>query len=450
MKVMLIRPPAPNVLSFTKVLDNEPLELEYLHTVLKRDGYEDYIYDGLTESFSASDVMIREHPDVVAITGYITQEKMMLKLAAEAKNLNPPAITIIGGVHAQINYERFYNKHVDYIFRSESMDAFSALMRTISSNTGNLYMINGLCVREKSGNYTVNKLMPTDINSLPIPDRSFFYQHCQSYRYLDLTEVATVKFAFSCPYGCNFCYCTLLSSGLHTVRRMDLIMDELSGLRCQNVQIVDDDFLLDPDFVHKFIKEIKQRGIKKTFICYARADFVAAHPDLIMELSHIGFRYFLIGLEAVSDDELNNYNKKTSVDVNRQCVANINNTSADCIALLIAPLDANRQYFDNLYRWITDNGLKYVTVSVFTPIPGTPLYEEYEQRLISDDIEDWDFLHLVVEPENLTKSQFYAEYYKLFVKLYNLARKTGIYDFMDLKFYMDMLSSYLRRKMRDK
>ena len=52
MKVLLVRPPAPNKLSFTKVLDNEPLELEYLHTILKNNGHLEYIYDGLVEKDS--------------------------------------------------------------------------------------------------------------------------------------------------------------------------------------------------------------------------------------------------------------------------------------------------------------------------------------------------------------------------------------------------------------
>jgi hypothetical protein len=36
MKVLLIRPQAPNKLSFINILDNEPLELEYLYTEIDR------------------------------------------------------------------------------------------------------------------------------------------------------------------------------------------------------------------------------------------------------------------------------------------------------------------------------------------------------------------------------------------------------------------------------
>jgi len=202
MKVLLVRPPAPNKLSFTKILDNEPLELEYLHTVLSNGGHEDYIYDGLIETVSIDAVIRREKPDIIAITGYITQEKLMLSFCSKAKEINNRIITILGGVHAQLNFRRLYAPQVDYIMRSESMDAFGLLMETIA----------GLCYQVPDG-WVENIFEPININDLPIPDRTFFHNNKHHYRYLDLTEVATIKTALSCPFNCNFCYCTLLHDG---------------------------------------------------------------------------------------------------------------------------------------------------------------------------------------------------------------------------------------------
>ena len=449
MKVLLIRPQAPNKLSFTKILDNEPLELEYLHTVLANAGYDDYIFDGLIERQTVAEAMRREKPDVVAITGYITQEKLMLEFCKKAKEINPNIVTIIGGVHAQRNYEHFYSPLVDYIFRSECCNSFLDLISYVDKNSKlEVSKINGLCYPSADGAWTCNPLTPIDINSLPIPDRAFFHKYKSNYRYLELTEVATIKTSFSCPYSCNFCYCTLLAGGKYRVRDLNLVIEELKSIEVTNVQIVDDDFLVDRNRLTEFVRLVKENNIHKTYLCYARADFVAENGDLVKALAEIGFRYFLVGLEAVTDDELNGYNKQTSAEVNKKCVEVIGSTSADCIALMIAPIDATKQYFEKLYQWVKDNELKYVTVSIFTPIPGTPLYDEYADRITSTDVEDWDFLHLVLEPTYLTKREFYNQYNKLFLRLYRIARRTGTYDFMDLKFYKNMLQDYLRRKIR--
>lgn len=448
MKVLLVRPPAPNKLSFTKVLDNEPLELEYLHTILKNNGHLDYIYDGLVEKDSIATTIKRENPDVIAITGYITQENLMKKYCKIAKNINPNIVTVVGGVHVQRNYERLYDSNIDFMLRSESMDAFLDFINYLNGSDIPISNINGLCYKA-DGAYVVNELKATCINSLPIPDRAHFYKYKKQFRYLDLTEVATVKTAFSCPYNCNFCYCTLLSNGRYTARDLNLVIEELKGLDCTNVQIVDDDFLVDKKRLWEFIRLVKENNIKKTYICYGRADFIVANPDIIKALKEIGFRYFLVGLEAVDDSQLTAYNKQTSVELNKKCVEVINDAGADCIALMIVGIDATKDDFDNIHKWVVTNNVKYVTVSIFTPIPGTPLYEEYKDKLITDNIEHWDFLHLVLEPVNMSKSQFYKEYFKLFMKLYKIAKDTGVYDFMDLDFYKNMLSDYLKRMIRD-
>lgn len=442
MKVLLIRPQAPNKLSFINILDNEPLELEYLDTELQHRGFESYIYDGLIETTSVRDTIARENPDVVAVTGYITQQNLMIEYCRLAKENNSQTITIVGGVHVQRNYEAFYHDSIDYLLRSESVHDFGELLAGTD-----LSAINGL-IYKKDSQFVMNELVPIDINTLPIPDRSFFNKHKSRYHYLHLKEVATIKTAFSCPYSCNFCYCTLLAGGKYRARDLSLVIEELKTIESQNVQIVDDDFLVDRVRLTEFIRLVRENKIEKTYICYARADFIANNEDLVRELRSVGFMYFLVGLEAISNEALLAMNKQVNIDENRKCIEVLRNANAHCIALMIAPLSADKEYFRKLYDFVKETGLLYVTVSMFTPIPGTPLYEEYKERIVSDDIEDYDFLHLVLEPEKLTKKQFYMEYNKLVVRLYNLAKKSGIYDFMDMEFYKNMLTGYLKRKMR--
>lgn len=442
MKVLLIRPQAPNKLSFINILDNEPLELEYLYTELLYRGFVGYIYDGLIENTSVQDTILREKPDVVAVTGYITQQKLMIEYCRLAKEINSNIMTIVGGVHVQMNYEEFYDESIDYLLRSESVSAFGDLLAGADLST-----INGL-IYKKDGRFIQNELIPIDINTLPIPDRSFFNKHKSKYHYLHLQEVATIKTAFSCPFSCNFCYCTLLAGGKYSARDLSLVIEELKTIESKNIQIVDDDFLVDKNRLLEFIRLVRENKIDKTFICYSRADFIANNEDLVRELRSIGFIYFLVGLEAISNEELVAMNKQVSIDENRKCIEILRNADAHCIALMIAPLSADKAYFRKLYDFVKETKLLYVTVSIFTPIPGTPLYEEYKDKIVSDDIEDYDFLHLVLEPEKLTKQQFYREYNKLVLRLYNLAKKSGIYDFMDIEFYKNMLTGYLKRKMR--
>ncbi len=453
MKVLLVRPPAPNKLSFTGILDNEPLELEYLHTGLMQAGYDDYIFDYICESKPFKKVLKEQQPDVVAITGYITQENVMKKMFKAAKKFSKKIITIAGGVHAQLNYERLFDEHIDFIMRSESVDAFVDLIHWLDSvwkkeePSTFLSKINGLCYKDRNGNWQVNPYERIDINELPIPDRSFFYKHKHHFRYLDMTPMATLKTAFGCPYDCNFCYCTLLNRSGYQARDLDLVMEELKNIDAPNIQIVDDDFLVDKKRLWRFVQLVKEHKIEKTYTCYARADFVAENEEIVRALVEIGFKYFLVGLEATSDTELLAYNKRTKLSHNEKAAEVIRLAGGECIALMIVGIEATEKDFDRIYDWVVEHQILHVTVSMFTPIPGTPLYEQYKDQLITDNIEDWDFLHLVLEPKYLTKRQFYRQYYKLFNRLYRRAKKNVLYDFMDLPYFKGMLTKYLVRKM---
>lgn len=448
-RVLLVRPPAPNVLSFTKILDNEPLELEYLAASLKEGDHDYLIFDGLITPTAFETTLISYQPHVVAITGYITQERLMLDYCQVVKAYNPETTTILGGVHVQLNYHRLMADVVDYMCRSEDVRVFSDLVKSFQVGTlDSLSTLSGLVYRDPNRAWVINPLKPFSINHLPLPDRSFFHAHKDHYRYLDLKPVATLKTAFSCPHTCNFCYCTQLAGGSYQTRDLDLVLAEIEGIDAPNIQIVDDTFIVNPKRVTQFLDGLEARGIQKTFICYARADDITRHPDLVARMSALGFRYFLVGLEAIDTHQLDQYNKKTTADVNRRCAEIMSRLEPKSylIGLMIVSHEATAKDFDRLYEWVVENRIHHVTVSIFTPIPGTPLYEAYKDKITSDNSLDWDFLHLVLEPTNMSRSAFYRAYYKLFMRLYRIAKKTGIYSFMDLDYYRILLGTYLKRQ----
>ena len=156
-----------------------------------------------------------------------------------------------------------------------------------------------------------------------------------------------------------------------------------------------------------------------------------------------------MGLEAIDDTTLKAYGKQSSENLNEGCVSILQKYNIDCLALFIVDMNATKEDFDRLYNWIKGVKLRYASVSIFTPIPGTSLFEEFKDKLTTDKMQYWDFLHLVLEPTNMSRKAFYLEYYKLFLKLTLLGRKSGIYDFVDMQYIRNTAKEYFINLMKD-
>lgn len=429
--ILLIKPePAHNSFSLEMALSTEPLELEYIAAMLKKEQYPFYLWEAAIEGPGSFDHILQQfQPDFILITGYITQEYLMLQYAQKAKMHNSKIVTIIGGSHAQLNPSHFQKDFVDFICRSDNIFGILSILKEEA-----LSSIDGLCYM-KEGIWQENELKPFSINLLPIPDRSLSNQRMHHYRYLDVSPLALLKTSTSCPYQCSFCYGRSLNCGTYTARDLDKVIEEIKTIASPNIQIVDDDFLFDKERLLEFARRLKEEGIQKTFICYGRADFISKERDILIRLKEVGFRYIMVGLEATNNSLLESYQKKTSLDINIQCIKMLRKLDINIVGLFIVDIHFIARDFRNMRRFIRQSGISYAGVSIFTPIPGTDIYEQYKEQLLTHDMEKWDFMHLVLPPAKMSRFRFYLEYYRLVMLLFSIAEKKGIYRFLTLSDY---------------
>lgn len=108
------------------------------------------------------------------------------------------------------------------------------------------------------------------------------------------------------------------------------------------------------------------------------------------------------------------------------------------MGLFILDLDFTGRDFRALYRWIKKHRLAHAAVSIFVPEMGLETYEQYKDRLITDNTEHYDYLHLVAKPGRIGVRRYYFHYYILLIRLFFRARREGIYDFLDYKKYIKM------------
>ena len=124
----------------------------------------------------------------------------------------------------------------------------------------------------------------------------------------------------------------------------------------------------------------------------------------------------------------------------------LNRNNINCMGMFILDLSYKRKDFVNLYRWIKDNKLKHVALSIFTPLPGTKEYKNYKNKILINDLSKWDYMHVVAKPNSMSERLFYFYYVILVIKLFKLANKYKIYNFVDYKsFALEFLKQVFKK-----
>jgi radical SAM superfamily enzyme YgiQ (UPF0313 family) len=414
MNILLLRiPPPKQTIGLRHVMLCEPLELEILAASLHGLNVCVDLVDMMVDRRSLSHILSMCQPDVVAMSGYITHVSAIKTMAGKIRRRNEACRIIVGGVHAEVCPEHYDNPDIDYVIAANGFSVFREVIQRLLLGVSPWEepVLPGLWQKGLPRPKPDMDVMP------PAPDRATTARYRRYYYYLFHRPCALMKTSYGCPYTCTFCFCREITQRQYAERSLDVVIEELQEIRETDVYIVDDNFLVSRERVLAFCERVRAMGLQKRFLIYGRADFIAANPDVLKAFRDIGLRAVIVGLESCLDRELDVYAKQTSIAENEQSVQVLHSLGIDCYATLILGLDWGRLQFQQLGDWLKRMGLCYVNLQPFTPLPGTALYAEYQDRLLTDDPTHWDLAHLVVKPTQISISAYYWEMIKLYWRL---------------------------------
>lgn len=400
----MIRPRPPReTIGLQHVMIVEPLELEILYA-LKRETDTAIIVDMILEKKPVEYFLNLHKPDVLCLTGYITHVNTIISYCKTAKNILPEITTIVGGVHCEVCPEDFENDAVDFRVVRNAAINFTGLLNHIELKTE---LPEGVFC---NGDTLESKTLPAFDFRVPFPHRKAVKHYQHNYFYIFHDKVALLKTSFGCPYLCSFCFCRIITDKMYKQRPLSEVIEEIKTINETEIYIVDDDFLVDKKWLKAFIAEIKKQKIKKHYLVYGRADFIAENPEIMHELAQIGLRTVIVGFESFSDKELDKYNKKTSVAMYKQTMAVLHSEKIEVFATIIIPPEWDKTDFKNMVKVVKELGIHYVNLQPLTPLPKTGVSYPDDKIIISkNDFEKWDLAHVTVQPEKLTVAEFYTE-----------------------------------------
>jgi radical SAM superfamily enzyme YgiQ (UPF0313 family) len=418
MRILLIKPPlnknllAPN--------HDEPLELEYVAAAAA--GHDVEILDMRIER-DLGRKLDRFQPDLVGVTAFTCDVRAASEVLQEVRKFDPLIKTAVGGHHATILPRDFDRPFVDVIFQGMADDSFRQYVDLLAGGGDVREIPNIALVGEKGLTFTGRRPFAGDLDRLPLPARQLTRRYRTHYRDSVGNMTGLIVSSRGCPYRCTFCACWKIMDGKYFTRSMEAVVDEFAALAAQVdlICFADDNTLQDTRRAWRMVQLLRDRGIKKRFMMYARTDMIVNHPDLLAALKEIRLEYLLVGIESFRDEDLRKLNKKVAARTNIEALRVLRELGISVSPHLIVDPDFSRDDFRQLYNYVLKMELFRPVYTVLTPLPGTALYEENQQRLAIRDYDFFDFTHSVL-PTKLSRKDFYRQYASLYNKSYSFRR----------------------------
>ena len=431
MKVLLIRPHislkvAKRLRAF---LHLEPLALEIVaggigpcHEVrildLASEKRPFRLFTSVLESF---------RPDLTGLTGYSNQAKTVERLAAEAKKILPESMVITGGIHATVAPQYYRHcRDIDLIVRGEGATAMKRLLPLLEN--GEPLPEDDVFIPVGSPSFQqLSELPPPELpqySEVPPPrrdlvDRSRYFCIWHGERNEKMPALfpptAAMRTSVGCPNRCNFCVVHYLAGGKYRQRTPEEVVTEIASIPENHIYFVDDEMFINAKRCERIARLLIERGIEKKYVSWARADTICRHPKLFRLWKEAGLSLLYVGLESMEAKTLDGFNKGIEPDVNRGAVELLRDIGIGLHAAFMVRPEFDDDDFLRLRQAVDYVAPAEVTFTVFSPSPGTPLWEEHRDAFICPDpYAFYDCFHTIL-PTKLPLKKFYARFAQLYL-----------------------------------
>ena len=445
MRVLLIEPPfSPNQVHVRGFGLAEPLSLEVLAANLKD-------HDVRILDMRLDDDMERElnsfNPQVVGAGCYATGLYITKEIFARVKQWSAETLTVAGGHHASLIPEDFLDPAIDVIVVGEGEITLRELVEAHEQRK-DLRQVAGLAIRKTDGSLEKTGRRPlVDLDTMPWPDRTLVAANRKNYFRGSWRPITSITTERGCPFRCSFCSMWKVNEGKYRVRSPQSVVDEIASIESKYIDFIDDNTLHDVKRARAMYELLKQQGIDKFYKAYARSDTIVKHPDVIEKWREVGLKIVLVGLESFRDKDLQAYGKRNTIANNEAAIRILQANDVEICSYFVVNPNYTEDDFRALGDYVERWNLSHPIFTVLTPLPGTDLYYEVRDRLLTDNYEYYDFFHSVL-PTRLPEKEFYrcfAELWQRACSFKNLIRKLGKGD---LSFSLSQVLGF-REFMRD-
>ncbi len=426
MRILLVQPDYEGSdVGFRLVAMPEPLALEMLaatvpeHEVRILDMRIDTDLRKELEAFA---------PDLIGVTALTTEVQAAQEVLSAVKAFSEDVFTVVGGHHASLLPQDFCTPHVDAIVVGEGDVAFADLVAAVSNGRGRdgVRNVPNVLWRDRDDHFVHNPAFDAtlDMDQLPLPRRDLTNRYRREYYFLFDRPDTSMATGRGCPYRCNFCSVWVFSGGKTRQMSPRRVVEEIEAIETDHITFVDDNFLMNHKREHAIADLIKSSGLRKRYSMECRVDSIVRHPDLLAKWVDVGLYAVLLGLEGASNKTLLGVNKRTTLRINEDAIRILKDQGVIIWGAFIVDPDWEKDDFARLNDYVRQHQITHTQFTVLTPLPGTVLYRQKFDELLTQDYRCYDTLHAIL-PTRLPRDEFYRQFA-------NLYRQQDLAPYLDL------------------
>ena len=180
---------------------------------------------------------------------------------------------------------------------------------------------------------------------------------------------------------------------------------------------MDDENFINNDRMTKIANLLIERGIKKKYVSWARSDTIVRHPEVFELWKKAGLSMVYVGLESMSPERLKDLNKRNSAENNQKAVKILKDLGITLHASFMLDPGFGEEEFDALEKEVSKICPAEITFTVFSPSPGTEMWEKHKNNYIKDPYVYYDCMHTIL-PTKLEIRRFYQRFSDLYALVF--------------------------------
>ncbi len=370
--------------------------------------------------------------DLVGFQCYTHELRSVARLARIVKLESKRITTIAGGPHPTLlpaESMEYFGESVDFLLRGEGDEIFPLFVDRIEEG-GDPGRLPGM-VCKAGGKLHVNDKTEyvKDLDRIPMPSWELIApqtyppaQHGAFFRRFPIAPVITTR---GCPFSCNFCSAPVLCGQAVRFRSPESVLREIRALysdfRIREFHIIDDNFTINRNHARAVLLKIIESGLRISLALPNGIRIETVDESLLALMKKAGVYSISLGLESGSDRVLELMNKKSTIEKNEEKIGLIKKAGIDMAAFFIMGFPGETE--DDIRRTI-DYSLRLpllrANYGYFTPLPGTPIYHELEEKgeLNKIDLRNSGYMAASYTPQGMTRKTLKKLQRKAFLRFF--------------------------------